>query len=86
MKVICPFCGKEFNVEDFNRKKIIDVLKNKPLSSSEIANKTGLSKITVRKHLLKLVKEGVIERKIIADDNKLRLRIRYVYKSSSDSP
>jgi len=86
--VVCPFCGKQFHVSlgSYCREVIVELLKDKCLTFNEIVKETGFSKATISKHLKRLIKDGLIKRKIVRDYNTLRLKSFYFYNQASDSP
>ena len=60
-KVDVIFSKSEGNVDEIDR-KIVAMIRNNPMSSSEIARTVGLSKVSVLNRLKKLIAMGVVRR------------------------
>ena len=63
--MICPHCRKEIDIPKDRMNSIIKLIKKHPLSISEIAIKTKLSRGTINYFLFKLESQGLILRERI---------------------
>ena len=76
----CPFCHRKFYISEVKRRKIIEALKSGPLTWSELLATLKFSKPTLSKHLKVLLREGVIERRLLNPNSLVAPKIVYVLK------